>query len=176
VSYVKCDNHHGSYQAINHLIERGRKKIGFIAAVSTEQQAESRLQGYKDALKENGFEFNERLVKYCEQDKASIYNATLELLEGTEVDALFCLYDYMALPVMRAIASKGLSIPNDISIIGYDNIPIDSFLPITLSSVNTFSEEIGRKAAKLLLKHIKDPSLPIQQIILRPEVVVREST
>lgn len=176
ISYVKCDNRMGSYKAVNHLIECGRKNIGCIFPAVNPQQYESRLIGYKDSLYYNGIPFREEMVRPCLTDSQSIFDATVTLLKEQEPDALFCLYDYCAIFVMRAVLSMGLRIPEDIAIIGYDNIYISEFMPISLSTIDTHSAEVGRKSAELLLEMINDPDMPVRQITLKPDLIVREST
>lgn len=176
ISYAKCDNRVGGYLAIKHLIDTGRKRIGCIFPISDEQQCHSRRTGYIDALKEYNIEYNKSLVKLCATDDNSIFLATKQLLEKEQPDAIFCLSDYSTISVMRAIYSLGLRIPEDISVIGYDNIPVASYLPTALSTIDTRSMEVGQKAAELLIQKITNPDTPVQQITLKPELIVREST
>ena len=77
---------------------------------------------------------------------------------------------------MRAVFCTGLRIPEDIAIIGYDNIKISGFLPISLSSIDTHSQEVGQKAAEILMQRINNPNEPFHQIVLKPDLVIREST
>lgn len=176
ISYVKCDQRIGSYLAVDHLLRIGRRHIGFIAAVTEKEQADSRLSGYLDALAFHGIESNSNLIRYCSQDYETVFNTTLSLLNDEPVDAIFCLYDYMAPSVMRAIFSTGRKIPDDIAIIGFDNISLSQYMPIPLSTIETHSKKVGEMAAQILLERINDPDLPPKQIILSPELVVREST
>ncbi len=176
ISYVKCDQRMGAYLAVDHLIDTGRRRIALIAAVSEPSQASSRVAGYRDALAFHNMKADESLIRFCSQENESIYRCTQELLASEKPDAIFCLYDYMALLVMRAIHNQGLRIPEDIAVIGFDNISISQYLPVSLSTVNTRSEKVGIMAAQLLLQHIDTPDLPPQQIRLAPELIVREST
>lgn len=176
ISYVKCDNRIGSYLAAKHLIEIGCSKIGCIFPIYDKQQYTSRLSGYQDALYYNGIAFSESLIKECAPDDSSIYNATLELLNEQKPDGIFCLYDFAAISVMRAILSLGLNIPDDVVLIGYDNINISKFLPISLSTIDTHGAEVGRRAAEILIRMITKPETPVRQIVLKPSLVVREST
>ena len=176
ISYVKCDNRIGSYLAAKHLIEIGCSKIGCIFPIYDKQQYTSRLSGYQDALYYNGIAFSESLIKECAPDDSSIYNATLELLNEQKPDGIFCLYDFAAISVMRAILSLGLNIPDDVVLIGYDNINISKFLPISLSTIDTHGAEVGRRAAEILIRMITEPETPVRQIVLKPSLVVREST
>lgn len=176
ISYVKCDNRIGSYTAITHLIDIGCRRIGCIFPSVNSSQYESRMTGYQDALYYNGIPFRQELVKICSPDNASIVAATTELLEEQQPDGIFCLYDYAAISVIRAILRSGRRIPDDVALIGYDNIQISDFLPISLSSIDTRAQEVGQKATEILIQKIADANTPAQQIILKPDLVVREST
>lgn len=176
IGYAKCDNRKGAFLATSHLIETSRKHIGCIFPVSTAQQYYSRKLGYQDALKQHNLPYNEKLIKICSPDDEAIYCATRELLEEQHPDAIFCLYDYCALSVMHAIKSKGLRIPQDISVIGYDNIPMGKFFPMSLSTIDTHSAKVGQLAAELLIQKIANPNSPTRQMIVMPELVIREST
>lgn len=176
LSYAKCDNKVGAFLAVDHLLSIGRKRIGCIFPVSSKEQYYSRELGYKNALEHHGIAYDKKLIKLCHPSDDSIFCATKELLKEKKPDAIFCLYDYCAISVMRAISSMNLRIPEDISVIGYDNIPISEYLPTSLSTINTHSHEVGQKAAEILIQKIKDPTTPLQQIIIEPELVIREST
>ena len=176
ISYAKCDNHEGARLAVNHLIDTGRKRIGCIFPVFSEQQYYTRKAGYKDALEEHNIAYDESLIKICSSDNDSIFEATRELIVEKRPDAVFCLYDYCAISVMRAISFMGLRIPEDISVIGYDNIPLSNYLPTSLSTIDTQSKIVGQKAAEMLIEKITNPDTQIRQITIKPELVIREST
>lgn len=176
LSYAKCDNHAGALLAVNHLIKTGKRRIGCIFPAATTQQYYSREKGYKDALLQHNIPYDESLIKICASDNDSIFAATKELLKEKKPDAIFCLYDYCAISVMRAIYSLGLRIPEDISVIGYDNIPISGYLPTSLSTIDTRSKKVGQKATEILINKIMNPNTPVQQITVEPELIIREST
>lgn len=176
INFVKCDSRMGAYMAVEYLIKSGRRRIGFMSSTPTPWQYSGRFVGYQDALAVHGVEYDERLVRVCGAGHENIYRATVDLLENEKVDAVFCLYDFMAIPVVRAIMHKGYRIPDDIAVIGYDNIDISGYLPISLSTVETFSEKVGRLAAEILIKKIENPETEVRQIVIKPELVLREST
>ncbi|MBQ2923573.1 MAG: LacI family DNA-binding transcriptional regulator [Tyzzerella sp.] len=176
ISYAKCNNRIGAFLAVSHLIETGRKRIGCIFPVSTEQQYYSRKLGYQEALRSHNIPYDESLIKVCSSNDESIVCATKELLDEQHPDAIFCLYDYCAFNVMHAIQSKGLHIPHDISVIGYDNIPMGNYYSTTLSTIDTHGAEVGRLAAELLVEKLTIPDTPVRQITVEPELVVRDST
>lgn len=175
ISYVKPDNRLGAFKAVNHLCETGRKRIGCIFPVANTRQYRSRLAGYKDALLKNGIKYDENMVKICSMESTFIVKATKALMKENP-DGIFCLYDYAAIIVMKVIMSLGLKIPEDVSIIGYDNIEISKYLPISLSTVDTQSREVGILATEILIKKIKEHSLKAECRIVEPQLVVREST
>lgn len=176
VSYVKCDNRVGAYMAVEHLIKIGRRRIACLCAVANRQQAQSRILGYQDALLFNGLPYDESYIYYCTQDNADIYATTQRLLKEKPVDALFCLYDHMSIVAMNAVLSAGYRIPEDIAMIGYDNIPISQYLAIPLSTIETHGRRIGSMATELLIDKIRQPDIPCRQIQLKPDLVVRAST
>ncbi len=176
ISYVKCDNHMGGYIATEHLIQNGKKRIALLSAVKEKSQAASRIAGYRDAHEFYDLPYHEDLVQFCSPDPADIFDATVSLINDKGVDAFFCLFDDMCLPVIRAVESLGLSIPDDIAIVGYDNIALSALLPTSLTSVDTHAKLIGSMAVKQLIKKIEDPTSESRKIILKPDLVVREST
>lgn len=176
VSYVKCDNRMGAYMATDHLVSVGRRRIACLCAVADQRQAQSRIMGYRDALLFHGMEPEPGLIRYCSQEWEDIYSAAVKLLREEKVDAIFCLYDYMSIAVMRAAENLGLCIPDDVAIIGYDNIQVSQFLPISLSTIDTHSTRVGSMATELLIERIQNPDTPCRQIQLKPDLIVREST
>ncbi|MBP3389335.1 MAG: LacI family DNA-binding transcriptional regulator [Clostridia bacterium] len=176
VSYVKCDNRMGAYIAIDYLIQSGRKRIGFILPVATEQNAHSRKTGYQDALAFHGIPFDPELLVFCSPNTEDVRRATLELLNRPGLDAIFCLYDYIAITVMHVLTAQKKRIPQDIAIVGYDNIHLSAHLPIPLSTIDTHGQRVGRMATEILLDTIENPESEARQIVLKPELVVREST
>lgn len=176
INYVMTDNHMGAYLGTEHLIQIGRRHIAFIGAVVDAAQASSRVSGYRDALRFYNVGNNPAWEVYCSQAPDDIFRTTVDLLKKEPIDAIFCLYDYMALSVMRAVDSLRLRIPEDIAIVGYDNVGISSQLTTALTSIDTHSYKVGRTAAELLLQKIENPEITNQQIVFKPELIIREST
>lgn len=175
ISFVKCDNHIGGYIATEHLIKTGKKRIACLCATSP-QQANSRISGYQDALEFYDLKTNKDLIVYCSPNYHDIADMTAALIQSQKPDAIYCLYDHMCMPVMTTILSMGLRIPEDIALIGYDNLEQSAFYPIPLSSVDTHSTTVANMSVKQLLKKISDPSTESKKIILKPDLVIRKST
>ncbi len=176
ITFVKCDNHMGGYLATEHLIKCGKKRIACLCAVKEKSQALSRIAGYRDAHEFWGLTYDKNLICFCQNEPDDIFASTISLIKEHNVDAFFCLFDDMCLPVIRAVQSLGKSIPDDIAIVGYDNIDSSSRLPITLTSIDTHSRTIGSMAIKQLINKIENPTSEVRKIILKPELVIREST
>lgn len=176
ILHVKCNNKKGGYIATEHLIKTGCRHIAIICAVDDETQATSRITGYKNALENYGIPCDDELIVFCSSDSKDIYDITTKLIKEKPVDAIFCLYDYMALPVIKATLAMNKRIPEDISIIGYDNIDIDADLPISLSSVDTHAYDVGCIATKKLIFKIENPNESLSSELLSPELVIRDST
>ena len=176
ITFVKCDNHMGGYLATEHLIKCGKKRIACLCAVKEKSQALSRIAGYRDAHEFWGLTYDKNLICFCQNETDDIFASTISLIKEHNVDAFFCLFDDMCLPVIRAVQSLGKSIPDDIAIVGYDNIDSSSRLPITLTSIDTHSRTIGSMAIKQLINKIENPTSEVRKIILKPELVIREST
>lgn len=176
MGYVKCDNFMGGYIATEHLIKIGRKRIACLCAVENKTLAKSRVEGYCNALEVYDAQFDASLIRYCSMQPKDIYDNTIDLIKNKKTDAVFCLYDYMALPVIQAIVALNLKVPQDIAIMGYDNSELSGLMPIPLSSVDTHPRLVGYKATELLLNKIKDPEMDVRKVILKPELVIRDST
>lgn len=176
ISFVKCNNHMGGYMATEHLIQNGKKRIALLCAVKEKSQATSRIAGYRDAHEFYDLPYREDLVRFCSPDPSDIFDATVSMINEKGVDAFFCLFDDMCLSVIKAVNSLGLSIPDDIAIVGYDNIATSALLPTPLTSVDTHAKLIGNIAVKQLIKKIEEPTTETRRIIIKPDLIVREST
>ena len=176
VPYVKCDNRMGAYIAVNHLIDIGCKRIACIFPVVDKNQYQSRLSGYQEALYYRGIKYNENLIAVCSPDSDEIFETTAKFVQEQKPDGIFCLYDYAAIPVMNAITSLGLRIPDEVALIGYDNIRISKHMPIALSTIDTHGYEVGVKSAEWLINQINGVENPENEIIIKPDLVTRKST
>ena len=126
---VWTDNIKGAYHATRHLIFRGRRNIALVVGLKGQMVSHSRLKGYRMALKEAGISFDENLViEPIEVDEHGGYSATQELFQrGVDFDAVFCASDLRSVGVIKALREKNISVPEDVSVVGYDDLPIASF-------------------------------------------------
>ncbi len=177
--YVASNNEEGGYLATRHLLRLGHRRVAFIYANDT-NSGRDRLSGYRHALAESEVPFSEELVRGHYGERIDYieagYQRTLELLRLPEPPtAVLAISDAIAQGVYRAAQTLKLRIPEDLSVMGYDNLPQAVFLSPPLSSVHQPRFEMGRKAAEVLLERLADPARPPRRVLLDSHVVERES-
>jgi LacI family transcriptional regulator len=176
---VISNNAHAAYLATAHLIERGKKTIFKINANKYFSSTFERMEGYRKALEEAGIPYNENYIYYGESSVEHGYK-TLNLIlnEVAPPFGVFCANDFIALGAMRAIKEKKFKIPEDISIVGNDDVEIASYLDTLLTTVKNPSYEIGALGVEHIVKLIEQPNTARQsiKIMLEPELIIRQST
>lgn len=169
----------GGYLATQHLIENGHTKIAVIAGNLTKDSVRSRLEGVKKALADAGLSLEPQWVLEGDFEPESGYECMNNLLKSsTELPtAIFCFNDVMALGAISAITEKGLSVPQDISVIGYDNIHSSRFYAPPLTTVHQSKSRLGVAALELLLERIENNEKAKEPKVLEffPELVKRSS-
>ncbi|CAM3538680.1 LacI family DNA-binding transcriptional regulator [Kibdelosporangium persicum] len=170
---VAVDDVAGGELAGAHLMSLGRKRIAYITGPLTLPQCADRLTGLRRATQGRTVEVAETAAL-----KAGLgYQAALRLFETTDVDAVFCANDLLALGVLRAAISTGRRVPDDVALIGYDDIEFAADAAVPLTSIRQPRIHIGRTAAQLLFEECDSPADHAhQQVVFKPELVVREST
>lgn len=177
IPYVMSNNFEGAKMAVEYFLNNGHTKIAHIAGPLNTMSAEERLNGYKAGLKQAGIDYNDQYVvqsKWYKFDDA--YKATIELLENLSCvnrpTAIFVASDVMALAAVKAIKSKGLEVPKDISIIGFDDIELAGLVSPALTTIRQDTHLIGKTIADTLYnlivdKNIQDsiPRTPVQLVI-----------
>ncbi|MDA9472456.1 LacI family DNA-binding transcriptional regulator [Enterococcus sp. 5H] len=157
VGTVSIDSEAASLEAVNYLISRGHQNIGMINGSRDANVSTLRESGYRQALEKNDLLVNESYVQYANFDEDIAFLITKNLLSShKEITALFCASDIIAIGAMRAARDMGKKVPEDLSIIGFDDIVLASYVTPTLTSVAQDMETIGFEAAKLLTEIIKD--------------------
>lgn len=173
--FVTIDNQLGGYLATTHLLQLGHKRIGCITGPLTEFGAYRRCSGYKEALQEAGIPIDEALIYEGNYHFDSGEKGALELLSH-HVTAIFACNDMMALGVNKVAADSGLRIPQDLSIVGFDNNPIVNYMSFSLTTINQPSVLMGKEACKLLLRRMTAPDNPHKDYFFSPSLIVRNST
>jgi len=174
---IGYDNEEGAYAITSHVLAQGHRRILFLGGEERHTTSLGRLEGYSRALKTFGVEFDPSLVEHGVFTRASGYQLTKKRLAGArDFTAVFAATDVMAAGVYAAVNEAGLSVPDDISIVGYDDIELAQDLRPRMTSVHVPYEELGRTAAKVAADedHQRE-DWPGLQVTLKTHVVVRDS-
>jgi LacI family transcriptional regulator len=175
-SIVRATNWQGAYDATSYLIELGHRRIGFITGLMELTSATERLAGYRAAMSEHGVPILDELIVEGDFWERGGYNAALNLLDLPQLPtAIFASNDLSAFGTMEAIRQRGLSIPEDISIVGFDDIPQAPYTYPKLTTVRQPLDQMGRTAVKLLLGQIEQPGQGTQQVTVTTQLIVRDS-
>ncbi len=175
--HVIHDYSSGTRALMTHLFELGHRRIGFIYGVTQDVQGFDRLLTYRQMLQEAGMSGNDVYELHCGDKMEDAYRAAYTLLSRpNRPTALLVINDMLAIAVIRAANDLGLTIPGDLSIAGFDDIPFSGYITPRLTTVSGKAEESGRAAVRLLLKRFAEPDLPQQVTKANIELIVREST
>jgi LacI family transcriptional regulator len=172
---IKIDDHLGVTIAIDHLLQSGHVNIGYIG----DQLSAHRFESFKQVLADNGARFEEKWAKIGpDRFEEGGYKRMTEMLKEKSLpSAIFASYDDIAIGAMRALHEKGIRVPQDISIVGVDNIEVASYLDTSLTTVSEPVNEMGDIACAILFRKIEKASFTvIQNIVLKPELILRETT
>ena len=176
VDSVVVDNYRGAYQATEHLIAFGHERIALVQGLPGTYTNTARLQGYRDALNAHGIEVDEALVVGGDFRRERGYIET-KLLLGLDPapTAIFATGDLITLGALQAIYEEGLTIPDDISLLSFDDFDFAAFLRCPLTTVQQPKEAMGEMAVKLLVERFDNGEKERRRIVLQPRLIVRES-
>ncbi len=175
IPYVTADNWQGAFNAMRYLIQIGHRQIGFISGPMKESPSGERLAGYRDALLQYSIPYNESLVQSGDFTRQSGFTCAQALLSrNPRPTALFVSNDPMAYGAMNAIRQFGLHIPDDVSIVGFDDIASSSETLPPLTTVRQPLREMGRVGAQIILDMVRGRShLPMAE--LHTSLILRDS-
>jgi DNA-binding LacI/PurR family transcriptional regulator len=175
--YVDADNVLGARLAVDHLVERGRRRIATIAGPADMVVGRTRHEGYLTGLTAAGLAAEESLVVRGDFSQASGEAAMRTLLAGRpDLDAVFCANDLMAAGALRVLREAGLGVPADVSVVGFDDAPLAQSTHPPLTTVHQSPEEMGREMVALLLDTMSHPDEPPEPRLLTTRLVVRDSS
>lgn len=177
VASVDVDNVAGARGAVEHLLALGHRRIACITnAPIVYTAAQERLDGYRQALAAAGLPAPDELIVEAAFDAPSGHAAMVELLgRGVAFDAAFVASDVVALGAIGALRDAGLRVPSDVSIVGFDDIPLAGYFDPPLTTVRLPAFELGQAAGRALLERITDQSI-VSRTLLPTELIVRAST
>lgn len=174
---VLVDNYEGSYKAVTYLIKQGYSKIAFITGPSSTKTSQLRLKGYKEALLHHKIDYNEHYVLQGSFKRQWGKEAVHYLLDHQiDFDAVYCGDDMIAIGAMKALKDKSFRIPEDIGIMGYDNIYISEVVEPALSTVRQPNYDMGTEAVTIALDAIEDKRVKGKVIVLQTDLMIRKST
>ncbi|PPF64192.1 LacI family transcriptional regulator [Clavibacter michiganensis] len=178
--HVAIDNVRAAYDAVMHVASSGRTHIGALGAQPAEGYAtpQQRSAGYRNALHDSGLSFTPELTRpAAHYSRTEGYIATRDLLEsGHELDAIFCYSDLLAMGAIRAVFDAGRRVPEDIAVIGVDDIEEGRFSRPTLSTISLDTPFIASQAVTRVVERIADPGRDAVEVVAPHRLIVREST
>ena len=180
VDYIVLDNVAGGYMAMEHLYKLGHRRIGIITGDLNVSTAVERTEGAKKLLKKYGLKLSPNLMVESQFSKESGYSATKKFLfMKPRPTAVFAENDYIALGVREAILEAGLRIPEDMALVGFDDIATTALKGIEITTVSQKKYDMGSLAVKILIDKIRSGTPPmvkmVNQTILEPELIIRSS-
>ena len=179
VPLVQVDNRLGARRATEHLLSLGHRRIAHVSGSQLQRLRHSRerLAGYREALAAAGVGEDPRLVAAGDYTEEGGRGATRALLDaGAEFSALFAANDLSAIGAMRALAERGRRVPEDVSVVGFDDVHISAFINPPLTTVHQPAAEIAQRATELLIALIHGREVAERRHVLEPRLVVRAST
>lgn len=182
-SYVLTEGFESSKKAAKYLIRKGKKRIGYIRMPPYISIVHHRYAGYKQGLIESGIEPDGDLVYQCPNDEVGKthlqigYEGAQALMErDNPPDAIMCIVDIMAVGAIQYLKQAGYRVPQDVSVIGFDNIVLSTIIEPNLTTIAQPTKLIGEEAAKILFAKINGEENISDKIMIEPEFIIRQST
>ena len=176
---VAIDNLRAIKKAVKYLIDSGHSKIVHFAGPPQSSHTQERIEGFRHAFSERTLVFNKDMIVSVGSKYEESYIKTIEYFKNKKdfPTAIVCFNDQQALAVLAALKELKISVPEDISIIGNDDIYYAKIYPVSLTTIRAPQYEIGQRAAEILIRNIESSTiLPIERVVLDTELIVREST
>jgi DNA-binding LacI/PurR family transcriptional regulator len=168
---VGIDNHRAGFVLTKHLIEAGAKKIVFAVRQNSAVTVDARLAGYRHALYINNQSYAGSVVSGDFEDTKFVR----QMLDKHKPDGVVCANDVTAARLMKTLVSLGVKVPDDVRMVGIDDVSYAKFLPTPLTSLRQDCVEIGAVAMETMLDRIRQPGHPVRDVLVRCELIVRSS-
>ncbi|KAJ50534.1 LacI family transcriptional regulator [Clostridium tetanomorphum] len=174
---ITSDNYKGGLMATETLIQKGCKNILILRDYRRLSSGNMRYLGYKHALEKHDIKFKEELIIDVKVSFDSAKNAVIDLIKkGIKFDSIFACTDWLAMGAIAALKENNINIPDEIKIIGFDNISIAKYSHPKISTIEQNKNEMGKTAAKVLLDIIEDRTKKIDDLVLPVNLILRETT
>lgn len=175
--WIDINNHVSGEMAAKYLNSCGYSQIAFVGGPITDEISRHRLKGFTSSMHLKGYSVPDFFIKYGTYSKESGFHMMEELLRGSRLpDAVICENNQIAMGAVSAIRKHGMTIPDDIGVITFDDYPLSQLIDPPLTVVDIDVNEMGRQAASILIKKIKNPELQIQSFATLPSLIIRSST
>lgn len=177
--HITIDIADGARQAIDHLVQIGRRRPAFICGGTASHANQVRMAGWRSACEAHGIDFDARPLAATEMLSTveAAQSAARELAERHDAfDAVVASNDIFAAAAYQALRGRGLRIPEDVALVGSDDQQFARLLPVSLTSVRPPMEALGKLAFEMLWRQMENPDAPFEQVVLKPELMVRAST
>ena len=176
LTVVDVDNVDGAQQAAHYLLECGRRQIAMITGPANWKSVNDRTRGYRLALEAAGATFEPTLVNEGDWSYQSGYRAMQQLIAGgSPFSAIFAQNDQMAIAAMRALREAGRRVPDDVAVVGYDDIPAAAYCDPPLTTIRQPMQEVGKVATRFLIQAIEQPGMEQGEVLLKAELMRRRS-
>jgi DNA-binding LacI/PurR family transcriptional regulator len=178
---VAIDNSQAIKKAVKYLMDCGHTRIVHFAGPPSSSHTEERIEGFRHAFSESTLAYHEDMIVSIGSRHEESYGNTLayfrKLSRSDYPTAIVCFNDQQALAILTALKELGIRVPDDISIVGNDDISYAKIYPVPLTTIRAPQREIGRCAAELLIRNIESSKLlPVERVLLETELIVRDST
>lgn len=177
-SKITVDDHDGAFQATEHLIQQGCRRIAHLSGPPSLDISKSRLQGYFDALEKYNIEPAQELIVHASLPETDAIEQTNYLLDlASPPDAIFAFSDLVAFQAMKVVKERGLKIPDEVALVGFTNTPESTLLTPSLTTVAQPAYQMGEIAASHMLEQIDSPEKYVpREVILKTELLIRSSS
>jgi LacI family transcriptional regulator len=177
IDRIVSDYRDTTVEVMTHLLSLQHRRIGFIFGIAVPDLGTDRLFAYRESLQAAGLPVDPNLIVGCGPTVEDGYHAARQLLElPSRPTALLAINDLLAIGALRATRDLNLNVPQDVSLVGYDDIPLAKYLVPRLSTASKNGGKMGREAVRLLLARLQEPDRPRQKVRLPARLILREST
>lgn len=177
VNTVVVDDYVGGCLAASHLIGLGHRRIGIIGEKDKVRSSRERIRGFRQTMEDHGITFHENCLKTCDYKVEDGKKKALELLQSDETpSAIFACNDMLAVGVLQAAKAVGKKVPNELSIVSFDNTILSELADPPLTTLAQPMEHMGRLAVNMIVEELQSSNQVKQRTVLRPELMIRDST
>ena len=168
---VGIDNRRAGYTITRHLIRCGSRRLVFVARPGSAPTVDARIAGYREALSDANLELNAQVCRIDPEDQAAVKDILARFLP----DGFVCANDFTAAHLLKTLTDLGVNVPDEIRMVGIDDVKYANLLSIPLTTIHQPCASMGAIAINVMLERLREPKLPVRDILLNFELVVRES-